>query len=32
MRVAGRMPPNDLVSALAALDGVRSVGTLESDE
>jgi putative Mg2+ transporter-C (MgtC) family protein len=32
MRVAGRPPTNDLVSALAALDGVRSVGTLESDE
>jgi putative Mg2+ transporter-C (MgtC) family protein len=32
MRVAGRPPANDLVSALAALEGVRSVGTLESDE
>ncbi|HEX3649824.1 MAG TPA: MgtC/SapB family protein [Pseudonocardiaceae bacterium] len=32
MRVAGRTSPNDLVSELAALDGVRSVGTLESDE
>jgi putative Mg2+ transporter-C (MgtC) family protein len=32
MRVAGRTRANDLLSALAALDGVRSVATLESDE
>lgn len=31
-RVSGRMPANTLTSMLAELDGVRSVGTLESDE
>jgi putative Mg2+ transporter-C (MgtC) family protein len=32
MRVSGRAPANDLVSALAELDGVSLVATLESDE
>jgi putative Mg2+ transporter-C (MgtC) family protein len=32
MRVSGRVPANELVSALAELDGVTLVGTLESDE
>jgi putative Mg2+ transporter-C (MgtC) family protein len=32
MRVSGRAPATELISALAELDGVRSVGTLEADE
>jgi putative Mg2+ transporter-C (MgtC) family protein len=32
MRVSGRTSPEDLLTALAQLEGVRSVGTLESDE